>query len=211
MYLVYKDKNILFKILPCMLIAMFLIMCFSGSCFAGEIVVEDVTYSTNDFIDSFANKIIIKDTSRGGVFYCSLLTNSRVIYDSSSKTLLTADGSAFYDFVNIGSNSSLSKVLLNCSDGDFRHEISSFKTEFYTYDLSKFVYSCPLYDFDGNVVFQVAPQEEEPILTQTITSVDFSEVLAEVLAILPILLVVVIGLLALRKAIKLLLQTLHQA
>lgn len=62
---------------------------------------------------------------------------------------------------------------------------------------------------------QVTPEEPEEVapveLAPLMTSINFLEVMAEVLAILPILLVVVIGLLALRKAIKLLLQTLQKA
>ena len=74
-------------------------------------------------------------------------------------------------------------------------------------------------DSEGNLVFQVAPQvtPEEPEevvqveLAPLMTSIEFSAVMSEVLGILPILLAVVIGLLALRKAIKLLSQMLHQA
>lgn len=69
------------------------------------------------------------------------------------------------------------------------------------------------------VVFQPAPQEEEPAPTPTstlqvaptLTSTDLSGILAQILAILPVVLMVLISLLALRKAIRLLLRILGQA
>lgn len=70
-----------------------------------------------------------------------------------------------------------------------------------------------LKDRSGETVFYQAPLEEEQTsetLNTIITSMDFSTVLMEILGILPIVLVVVIGLLALRKAIQLLSTTLHQ-
>lgn len=58
-------------------------------------------------------------------------------------------------------------------------------------------------DVGGNVVFPQAPQEGATI-AGLMTSIDFSMVLAEVLKMLPTILIVLIGLIALMKAIKLL-------
>lgn len=69
----------------------------------------------------------------------------------------------------------------------------------------------------GDLVFPAAPQGEEqkPISTlqvaPTLTSTDLSGILAQILAILPVVLMVLISLLALRKAIHLLLRILEQA
>lgn len=60
----------------------------------------------------------------------------------------------------------------------------------------------------GEVVFQAAPQEVG--LVTMMKSINFLEVLRELLTILPIVLVMVIGLLALRKAIHLLFQVLRK-
>ena len=79
-----------------------------------------------------------------------------------------------------------------------------------------------IYEFNQNEldpVFQAAPQEEEPVPTPTLTlqvaptltSTDLSGILAQILAILPVVLTVLISLLALRKAIHLLLKILGQA
>lgn len=79
-----------------------------------------------------------------------------------------------------------------------------------------------IYEFNQNEldpVFQAAPQEEEPAPTPistlqvapTLTSTDLSGILAQILAILPVVLTVLISLLALRKAIHLLLKILGQA
>lgn len=65
-----------------------------------------------------------------------------------------------------------------------------------------------------NAVFQLAPQEEEQtqgILNTTTTSTDFSQVMKEVLMMLPILLVILILNLSLRKAIKILFELLDNA
>ena len=89
-------------------------------------------------------------------------------------------------------------------------------------DVYSFVYDKETDDFVHNdtvVVFQGAPQEEEQNqeqsqgtqLSMITKSIDFSTVLAEVLGILPMILLMVIGLLSLMKAIRVLLQMLQKA
>lgn len=76
-----------------------------------------------------------------------------------------------------------------------------------------------VFEDTGETFFQPAPQEEEPAPTPTstlqvaptLTSTDLSGILAQILAILPAVLTVLISLLALRKAIHLLLKILGQA
>lgn len=83
-----------------------------------------------------------------------------------------------------------------------------------TYTLSSepsFVYSnYTLKSVDGNVVFQSAPHKEG-ILTPIATSMDFSQVMTEVLQILPMMLLILISLIGLMKAIKLLFKVLRQS
>lgn len=77
-------------------------------------------------------------------------------------------------------------------------------------------------DGTDDVLFGVAPSEENPEepaptptstlqVAPTLTSTDLSGILAQILAILPVVLMVLISLLALRKAIHLLLRILGQA
>ena len=81
------------------------------------------------------------------------------------------------------------------------------KSVYYSYDIFK-------YDVDNNKLTNetVFRKAKEP--TQLITiaqSMDFLAVIKEILGILPMILVVLIGLLSLRKAIQLMLKMLHQA
>ncbi len=51
---VYENNNILFKILPCLLIALYLIMCLFGSTVcAYDVTYNDNTYTLNDEISNF--------------------------------------------------------------------------------------------------------------------------------------------------------------
>ena len=74
-----------------------------------------------------------------------------------------------------------------------------------------------VFEDTGETFFQPAPQEEEQKPTSTLqvaptlTSTDLSGILAQILAILPVVLMVLISLLALRKAIHLLSKILDQA
>lgn len=79
------------------------------------------------------------------------------------------------------------------------------RTYFSSYAKAYMMYSSVdiVLDDTNETVFQVAPAVTGQIATK-ITSVDFSMVLLEVLGLLPMILVIVIGLIALMKAIKLL-------
>lgn len=65
-------------------------------------------------------------------------------------------------------------------------------------------------DENGEVVFQQPPQVQETTLAPIVEGVETKKTLAEVVGILPIILVVVVGLLAMRKAIRFLMRTLKQ-
>lgn len=75
------------------------------------------------------------------------------------------------------------------------HVVCHSKTNIYAYNKN---------DGKGDLVFQVAPLEVG--LTQMMSSINFLEVLTEFIQILPIILVMLIGIVSLRKTINLLLQ-----
>ena len=97
------------------------------------------------------------------------------------------------------------KDLSHSSPGNF---LSSFSFRL------KFVHTC-ITNYDivskdtGKTVFQKAKEPTQ--LTIIAKSMDFLAVIKEILGILPMILVVLIGLLSLRKAIQLMLKMLHQA
>ena len=93
---------------------------------------------------------------------------------------------------DINSCSSVSSFSINCSPN---------------YENSCLYTSSDLYYEDGSLFLPAPHLEEQSMIA---ISTDYSMAQAEILGILPIVLVVVIGLLALRKAIQLLLQMLHQ-
>lgn len=140
-------------------------------------------------------------------------TSEPVFYYSSSNRLSvkpSSDTLYMLSFLGLSDLDSVSSSISSIKSDDLEsHDISgsSFSSA------STFVFSTfDIKDTDGNLVFQAAPQEgEQTMILTKITSVDFSQVMMEVLAMLPILLVVLIGLLALRKAIQLLLKTLRQS
>lgn len=86
-------------------------------------------------------------------------------------------------------------------------------TMFYQPNTTTFVSNHDVLDLNGNVVFPKAPQEEQVELTllPVVEQVEMKGILQEILEILPIVMIVVVFYLALRKALSLLFQLLHQS
>lgn len=219
MYLAYKNTNILYKILPCILIAIFLIMILSSSSFASsEMKIDNMTFIIPDEMSSYEYKLIFYTYGKqeNGQYYFTkvfLYSDSPIsIIDNpyaSDMKYCISESNNFFGYSSNGSTwSDLSSInTIDLSVLDFKQS-DRFTLKISGYNIS-FVYSShDIKDSDGNVVFQAAPQEGE--LAPTIKSINFLEVVKEVLAILPIILLTVIGLLALRKAIRLILKMLHQ-
>ena len=147
------------------------------------------------------DELIITDYSGGMLYFDFKDGENHPCYYFSSNGSYFANFTKNNDYTmtiygsRFSSNNSLPKKYCTCTKIDNNYALYS-NTE--------------LKNKNGDVVFQVAPQVEE--LTSTIAiSTDYSMVLMEILGILPIVLVVVIGLLALRKAIQLLSTMLHHA
>ena len=119
-------------------------------------------------------------------------------------------GSTFYRFFNT--------TLISVNNFSVPSIETSKSNSFYSSDDNFYTETVKLYsnfdikDKDGNVVFYPAPLvgEQIEILPTITTSMDFSMVQKEILEILPVILIMLIGLLALRKAIQLLFQMLHR-
>lgn len=232
MYLAYKDTNIFFKILPCLLIVMFLAMVLSSSVFASDeiefyddVSKEYITMVYPTCFDGYKYYLVFtKKLETGQIYYSFFFADSPFCYNYNSNKIYCVNGGTYY------------YKFLYTSDSDGHKPITLFDFSGYSIDYFK-VYSNPYnsfgslvgasiqscnypvvymddnYNVTDEVVFQGAPQETmNPVeLTTIAKSIDFSAVVMEVLGILPILLVIVIGLLALRKAIQLLFQMLQKA
>ena len=71
--------------------------------------------------------------------------------------------------------------------------------------------SFDIYDNNGNLVFQVPPQVEEVqgILAPVVEKVEMSQTLSEIVKLLPLIIVVVVSFLGLRKALQMLFKVLR--
>lgn len=186
----------------------------------------------DDFPDGFVyNDYLILYNKKDDVYYFYNYDSSKVRLGFIQTTL--SDGRLHYDvavFWLDGSRGSVDGVLpghyaLHTStyQGKFPYPVSDFSSSGFVsnedigdnYLSTSEVYSMTLGD-DGNYVMnndkKVFLAAKEPSQLTTIAkSMDFLAVIKEVLGILPMILVVLIGLLSLRKAIQLMLKMLHQA
>lgn len=108
----------------------------------------------------------------------------------------------FYDI-----NSSFWTAPVECVSSNNKSNMS------YQPDTTTYVSNHDVLDLNGNVVFPKAPQEEQVELTllPVVEQVEMKGILQEILEILPIVMIVVVSYLALRKALSLLFQLLHQS
>lgn len=226
---VYKREGILFKILPCLFIAVYAIMCLFGSSVQASVneaytfdydnhtvTYDNKTYKIND--DIFSKKYICF-TSNGGLsisVFCSdypFYVDGSIYSSTSDKfyTVRSYDENKFYYYTFTSSN--MHDVLPYLRSWDLSHYFSSvvvsssykFGSE-YTY-LSNF----DIKDENDEVVFQGASPELATIIKPQVEEIQFQEILQEIIQILPIILVVIVVLIAIRKAISLLLKVLNQS
>lgn len=197
--------------------------------FHSDVVDDDITIVMPDFLPSEYNKFlfIVTPSSDGKFFtYNFVFSISDVLCASSEQpdgvpiasSLTSSDDNEFYYY-------SLSTRFLYPSDGFSKNRIdftTSKMKEWFNNGRSLstclttgiFVNNYEVcyanYDvhdiYTGNLLFQGAPQEEAlaGAVTSAVKLIDFSTVLQEVLEMLPIILLILIGLIALMKAINLL-------
>lgn len=238
MFLAYKDTNRIFKILPIILLSLFFIMILSSSCFAYDIktTLDDETYTftiPEELINTFENVYVFYrpvDTWAKLYIVCSNLdlaidpNNTKALISSyGSEESLNEAGTYYYisdSFPDDISIESLQDELKSLTIDNFRKASSTlYSNGMYRLSVGfgldiletlEVPYTKnALSMYGGDVVFPQAPPQGE--IARATSSVNFSETLAQILAILPILLLTVIGLLALRKGLQLLFQTLRQA
>ena len=186
-----------------------------------NITIPDCTLSNNYYYYLFVSNF---DTN--GVMVNLCYSTSELVVDTSKNPIKFFSESGFYN--NIGASTGFTNVdkFFSTVQGFVDRFFNSFNEEDFlsthvsypsTISISKEMWegrvltfaNTTLNDVDGNVVFQGAPQEGA--IATIAKSIDFSGVLAEVLKMLPTILIVLIGLIALMKAIKLLYSTFRSA
>lgn len=228
---VYKSDGILFKILPCLLIAMYAVMCLYGS------TVCAATYNVTSMKNSF--EVILPEKYEQAKYRFSMLVPKNngefySFYSFFSNSPITVKISKGVNFAfNISSEDDLhytssvviypSNNIIDCSD--FSYPLASnnfyeFSTDGTLMSLSfnEFCQECvfngnvDILDKENNVVFQGASQEAlATIIRPQVEGIQLQEILQEIIQILPVILVVIVALIAIRKAIRLLLRVLRNS
>ncbi len=189
----FENKRI--RIVFCLLIFLFFILISSSSVFASTfIIVDDNTIEIPDYItEKYSHYFVAKRKDENN--YAFFVGNSPFIFATENEKLYVnttnfgAIGFSEFDKINFAYFKSLSSTS--------KYEIDKFMK----FDTMEIKYSNADIVKDNEKVF---PQAPLGTIATEITSVDFSMVLQEVLGLLPMILVILIGLIALMKAIKLL-------
>lgn len=242
---VYKRESIIFKLLPCMLITMYAVMCLIGSyvCAASNKIYHceplnyDFTLNANATFDSHNVKFLlysyiytIDSTNETNIAFYPIFYTGTAYFDKDNQKLHIKNGSCYrmlmsriYDESNL---EDIAEYFQTTCDEDFPTRDFSWLADeqYFEEDIVVLLYqngcttksyyaigSDSVYDYTkpDDVVFHPASQELATLITPQITSINFSLVLQEVLQTLLIVLPVVIFLIALMKAIKLLLRVLQ--
>lgn len=191
-------KNFLtHKFLPIMAVFMLVIFTLCTSCFAIEITNSNNEKITLPEFDSllestgYSHYFIVK--SSGGVYpldcYFLYLFNN-CSYNSSTSTFscygnfYTCDGDfTRWSLCNSNKSNSISPSGVGAST-----------------NYSIYITDSDIYDTEGNLVFQVAPQATQ--LAQIVEQAETEKTVGEIVAILPLILVILVSFLGLRKALS---------
>ena len=211
MELAYKKQGfILFKLIPCLIITMFAFMCLYGSNVYASI---DYTYNNENF--PFPD--LPTDNIVPNYYYicyddASWLPNHYFLICSENEmTVSTIDS----DFGRIVSSSTV-YVYVYISDTNTWSSYSTVKSSdqvrqghpkrirYSSYDI---------YNKNGELVFQVPPQVQgtQAIIAEQVEEVEMNKTLQEILGILPVVIVVLVGLIAIRKGIIFLIARMKKA
>lgn len=217
---VYKRKGfIIYKLIPCLIITMFAFMCLFGS----YVCATDVTFADDNLDVTFTNvnlpydsyAVFVRRSSDYDVYYI-------YSWDSSTSKLLyrlSSSGNTSFKCVDSSNNKTSyyycavrSDQSFDCSTREFTLRDSSVTQSYPYYCLYT---NTNIYDYDNpnEVVFQAPPQQVEGlgIIAEKTQGVEMNKILQEIVAILPVVLLVIVGILAIRKAIMFLIQLLkHQ-
>ena len=224
----FKRNNfILYKLIPCLIITMFAIMCLYGS----RVYASDNSYYTRvpyNFNDT--EKYLTLDNSFNDYKYvfAYIATDSKTYtlkIVASNTSPLRFDYNHYNDLQLIcdgdvhslnASGSDISRIsnglTLAINDLTENQRWVNIHTET---DKNHFYYfsNYDILDNNGNVVFQAPPQvqETQAIIAEQVGEVEMNKTLQEILGILPVVIVVLVGLIAIRKGIQFLMARMKKA
>ena len=176
---IYKNNNILFKIIPCVFIAIYIVSFLYGStvCASSEYYCEDLdcTFTFGDTYDDYGTYILVNPKVNPSNYQgydtcgiCLIASKSAVIFEkyNNGYYVSTADNSPFYlQFILSPVNGELKDIIASRVK-NFNSKLF-YNRQFLDYnDISNIdnmiSYKLPqtIFDMDGNVVFQGASQEE---------------------------------------------------
>lgn len=235
---VYKREGILFKILPCMLISIYLVMCLFGSfvCAADSNNDDKYKYTVINRSDLVFDLSPLKDLhylfvavprddsynpSFTFVLACSPTTLSigdinsvNTIPITSESAISLSNGAGSFSDIQSYINSFAEKNY-SSKPGKVSDYFNNYATNYGQYTYEEVPIACN-YDVvsisdNSNVVFQGASQELATIIRPQVEGIQLQEIIQEIIQLLPVILVVIVALIAIRKAIHLLLKVLRNS
>lgn len=187
-------------------------------------VANNINYTSEDLPPY---QLIYKTTIGSNIYYTFLAVTHPVLYSSDStesllKLYYSSVSTISYSYVQITfrpTEVSISEDLLTYSDKD---DSNGYAVDFAyssSGSMSLFASNYDIYDENNELVFPQPPVEEEtPVeekqeitLAPIVEEVETEKTLMEVVGILPLIIVVVVSLVGLRKALKILLTVLKRA
>ena len=165
---VYENNNILFKILPCLLIAMYAVMCLYGSTVcATDVTVDDYTYTLPIEISNKKYVLIYKENYNVIIFASDDEFHYQANYNFNQGAIISNTTNNM-KYLNVFSKNDLYKI----SDISFYSNTSCLNgapvDKFDTITFCNF----DLKDKDGNVVFQGASPELAGVTIPAIQSAE---------------------------------------
>lgn len=209
-----KNKKILFIFL---MLALFTLLCTSKS-FASTSI--DFKYNDEDYslnYDSvFDNKCFVIVHSNYYNCFMAYSFNDSVqyfnlgykLYVGEDNRIKFSNGSEFID-INHTVYKYKNDTWVHSDTGD---DGSTLDLKYFPNGSNSSFLYCPytIYNIDGSIFFRIAPQVQG-IVAQQVETVKMSQTLVEVIALLPMILVVLVSLVGLRKGLKMLETFLRQS
>jgi len=175
-------KNKILIILSIFLILIFNLYTF---CFAADVTIEDTNYQLSDFVSSYYNKSIVMYRFNETCFFL-FLSDTPLVIDKSNAVVTNLDNTEFYKSFGYKVDIS-SMLLLDKSSFSF---LKTFSDNPLRYAGNILYSTTDVYDTEGNVVFQGAPQPKVELMKATQVEEIPQQITRVVLIVLPIFLLI---------------------
>ena len=221
MELAFKKQGfIIYKLIPCLIITMFAFMCLYGSSvYATDITINDTIVNIDNRFSDYKNMVILLGHMGNNSYYYLYCTNEDIVYKEYSngyKALVNSlDNSGIWDRWITSSSDISSLSSLDFSSSSSNKTCTFGSGSIFSVNSIKFSKLDIINANDNSLLFQGAPQEQQTTQGTTILVpiVEQQEMkpLQEILGILPVVIVVLVGLIAIRKAIQFLMARMKKA